>query len=281
VFLLAHLPGRKPGEKLGPNTIRKHCTHIQAVLDRTGPRSPFNKRFRKAQSLLAEVPLLEKPAEFERDPIGNFSMGEIAALIAACPIAAVPSYVPPELRPRWWRNLYLFDYNTGLRVGSLVAAKRSKLSRDADGLWLRVAVKGGREKRVFLNEFAERALLDMQPLTGFHDPNFRPLKEGQPAWGYHDQIFHWPHELNWLHDNHKLIVLAAGLPPDRQLGFHGFRKAMVTNCSRTDPLAAGMQAGHSLEVMQKNYVNPSRMADGMKKLEQPRDPGHDRQRRLF
>ena len=51
---IAALPGRK-GEPISPNTIRKHCTQLQAVVTKAGPRASHVRNQRKAQNLICEL----------------------------------------------------------------------------------------------------------------------------------------------------------------------------------------------------------------------------------
>lgn len=260
-YVLAAVPG------LGSvNTIRKHVTHVQAVLDRTGPTKSRDPRLRLAVGLLDEVPLLEKPPEYEHEVMDDFETDEISLILGACRLAKVPEFLPPEQRPRYWRNLITVTANTALRIGSVVVdsselaapiggARWDGLSFHRGRTWLKVRQKGRKEKSVCVNEFALAAIEDMRPLTGDRQ-----------------QIFYWPHRLNWLHDNHGLIVAASGLAADRRFGFHAYRKWFDNEASQIDALGAAMQSGHSFHVMVKNYANKKRMATAVDHLPQPKAP---------
>lgn len=235
-----------------PNTIRKHVTHVQAVLDRTGPRAR-DKRLRLAVGLLGEVPMLEKPAEFQHEVQDDFQTDEISAVLGACRVARTPAYLPTEQRSRWWRNLIVVACQTGLRIGSLQAARWDKLFLDRQHWWLIVPQKGHKTTRVCVNQVAMTALEDQRAMTGSLD-----------------EIFHWPHEFNWLVKSHNAIMAAAGLPPERRCGFHGYRKWFLNESSEIDAFGAGMQAGHSFDVMLKHYVNKKRMATAVDSLPEPK-----------
>lgn len=263
LITLGELPGRG-GEPISVNTIRKHCTHLQAVLDFCAPKSR-DKKFQRSKGLIADVPVLQRPAPFVKEPDDSFSVDEMSMILANCHLAAAPSYLPPSQRHWWWRYLFLGAYNLGLRVGSLVEAEWARLKQDKRGWWLTVVVKGRKEKKVYVNKYALEVIELMRPMTG----QFK-------------HIWHWPHQLNWLHIQRRQIVAAAGLPPDRQLGFHAFRKAMVTEVSEHDPLAGQMQAGHTnFQTTQNHYLHPARVASGMDKLPQPAKPQQGRQLDLF
>ncbi len=262
MIAVAKLPGRK-GQPISPNTVRKHCTHLQAVLLRAGPRSHERHR-RKAQNLIPEVPFFEKPREREKVAEDNFTKADVGQLMAHCDGAIVPSYLSAEQRPAWWRNLLLFDFNVGLRIGSVVRVAWSKITTDRQGdAWVYVEVKRGHTRKVFVNEPAMACIEAMRPITG-----------------HFDNVWHWPHGMVWLQENRRRILEAADFPEDRRHGFHGLRKGMATAVSEYDPFAAQMQAGHSdMRTTQKHYIDPGRVKEAMKQLPQPKPP--TRQRALF
>jgi integrase len=267
--VLAALPGQRPrGRKdapaLSPNTIRKHCTHLQAVVYRAGPRSHERNR-RKGQGLIDSIPYFEKPSEREKLPEDDFSIPEITLLLANCDASPSPTYLAPAERAIWWQNLFVFDFNVGLRIGSLTLVEwdRIKLDPKKGTWWVTVRAKGGNEKKSFVNKFAMARLEAMRPLTG-----------------QYPHVFHFPHTHSWLQECRRRIMQKAGLPEERRFGFHGLRKAMCTEGSEIDPLAAQMQAGHSdFKMTQTRYINPSRVASAMSRLPQPTLPGN--QKRLF
>jgi hypothetical protein len=41
---LKRRPGLKKGSKMSPNTVRKHCAHLQYVIDRAGPKNRRNRK---------------------------------------------------------------------------------------------------------------------------------------------------------------------------------------------------------------------------------------------
>lgn len=257
---LEKLPGRKKGTKISPNTIIKHCVHLQAVMDRAGPRS---REMRNGQGLLDEVPYLARPKARKKDADDNFTLDEQTAILRSCWAARAPREFLPQ-REVYWQSLYLATYNLGLRIGSMMSLEWSMQY----GGYLFVPVKGGDTRKIFINPWARVAIEAMRPITG----------RCERIWPWR----RWPTSERWLHTNHRFILEAAGIPKQRQFGFHGFRKAMVTEASEFDPLAASLQAGHrNFQVTQQSYVNPKRVESGMSKLPQPKLPGRDQQARLF
>ena len=152
-----------------------------------------------------------------------------------------------------------------MRAGVLAAAEWQGLTSDSVGWRLAVREKGSRVRRVSVNDAALEAIERLRPLTG--------------ASG---RIFHFPHRMNWLHDNCRRIV-AAAMPEGRRFGLHALRKGGITELSKFDPLAAQIQAGHtSHSVTQRHYINPSRVHEAMQRLPQPALPaGGPQQLDLF
>lgn len=243
------LPGLHGGE-ISPNTVRKHAAQLQTILDFAGPPS---RTMRNAQNLIGPL-YVERPRQREKPPTDGYTLPELADLLAATPSVTTPAYLEPRDRPTYWRTLLAAGYNTGARIGSLLAARWDQISRDRESRpWLAVPVKRGHVRRVYLNPFALEAIEAMRPLTGD-----RP------------KVWHWPYSLSYLQCQRRHLAAAAGLPPDRRLGFHALRKAMITECSAVDPLAASLQAGHAdFRTTQNHYIHPGRVAAGMQNLAQP------------
>lgn len=246
---LRDLPGLH-GREISPNTIRKHAAQLQTVLDFAGPPS---RTMRNAQGLIGPL-YVERPRQREKPPTDGYTLPELFDLLAATPTATTPAYLEPRDRPTFWRTLLTAGYNTGARIGSLLAASWDQISRDRESRpWLAVPVKRGHVRRLYLNPFALDAIEAMRPLTGD-----RP------------KVWHWPYSLSYLQCQRRHLTAAAGLPADRRLGFHALRKAMITECSATDPLAASMQAGHKdFRTTQASYIHPGRVAAGLHNLAQP------------
>jgi len=250
------LPGRAKGSNISANTIRKHDTHLQAVLDRTGPPGS-DRRTRRAHGLLAIVPYLEKPKAVLRQTHDVYTVEEISRLLECAGAPIAPRYLAAELRKTWWQSLILATYNTGLRIGSVMALRWANVLTEADGLtWLRVGVKGGDQPLIYCNTAGRQAIEQVRPI-------------GQRL-GL-ERVFHFPHDHTWLQAQRRLILDATGFAAHRRLGFHALRKAMVTETSRNDPLAAQLQAGHKDQrTTNTHYIHPARVVAGLDRLPQPR-----------
>jgi len=66
------------------------------------------------------------------------------------------------------------------------------------------------------------------------------------------------------------LLDAAGIQPERRLGFHGLRKALATHLAAVNPMVATMQLGHTGEMTtREHYVHPDAVASTMANVPQP------------
>ncbi|MBN2024040.1 MAG: site-specific integrase [Pirellulales bacterium] len=267
VELLAGLqkcPGRpsRGNETLARNTIRKHCTQLQYLLDLAGPRSRANRMAATKKGLfgLDEDGLPNEPPYLVRSPAERnevdevFEVEEIHAWLEACERARVPRDlgVAPAA---WWRALIRYLYNTGVRLGTAMAIRWTWHERDERGrLWLKVPkteIKGHAQKSFYVNAEAADAI-----------ESIRTARE---------IVFAWPHHPRWLQAVRVRLQAAAGLPPHRRFGFHALRRAMCTEAAEMNALVAQKQAGHTAIAMTRDkYVNKRVVAATMERLPQPK-----------
>ncbi|HJT35465.1 MAG TPA: tyrosine-type recombinase/integrase [Pirellulales bacterium] len=254
------LPGRGQ-QQLADNTVRKHCVHLQFILDRAGPRS---RHFRDAKAILTEVPVLQKPSLVLREVTDNFSLDEISQWLAACDAAEAPERLTPLgcTPPQFWRSLLRFVYNIGFRVQTFTAVRWDWIVSEPIGktkTWLDVppaALKKKRGRKFYLNE---SALAAIEPLRVLDSVDGR--------------ILPWPHGDPYLQETRRAILAHTKLPRSRHLGFHGLRRALATELTRIcggNDCAAEMALGHSTRNVTRNhYLNRVVMAEAMDRLPQP------------
>lgn len=267
---LKKLPGR--GKRpLADNTVRKHCVHVQYVLDRAGPRSRHNPQGKR---LVDEVPILQKPSLVIDEVTDNFTLQEIGQWLAATGHAIAPA-LPGCAPAEFWQAIIPFDYNLGFRVQTLLALRWEWLKKEPVGkteTWIHVpseAIKKKRGRDFYLNAWALAALEIVKPLQAIDG-----------------RIFPWPHTPDYLQQTRREILSHSEIPPSRQLGFHGLRKALGTEltelCDGND-CAASMALGHSQRNVTRNhYLNKRVMAAALDKLPQPKwTPPAEPQLRLF
>ncbi len=254
VGALAAVKNRK-GKPLRGNTVRKHCTNLQFILDQALPRSRERLSRRQALGLLTDVPYFERPALEEKPAVDQFTLDEIGAILAHCDAAQRPEL--EGITPRaYWHSRYLWDLNVGARNGTTMLLEYRMLGSDGGVKYLDAPAeicKGRRGRRFFLNDAACLAI-----------ESIRTPRERIFPWPF------WPTNEATLYREHRKILAAAGIPKERRFGFHGVRKLHITLMARMNPLAAQQSAGHaSMRTTQEHYVLPALLAETLAKLPQP------------
>ena len=116
VLKLSKRPGLKE-KYIVENTIRKHCTHLQKLLDFAGPK---NRKNRNAACVMHDVPYLERPDKVKEDPNDDFTLEEIGLWLGACRFAQTTRNIR-RIRPETYcKSLIIFIYNTGLRINTVM-----------------------------------------------------------------------------------------------------------------------------------------------------------------
>jgi hypothetical protein len=243
-------PGRH-GARLSPNTVIKHCTHLQIVLDLAGPRSRqrpeafseeglYGTRSRGVPRSAPYFPRLRAKA---KPPEDCFSFEELESWRDACDQATEPRGLGIESTPaEWWRALIRFLYFSGLRIGTVLAIQREWIVPIGDGsAELKIpgsAYKGGDARIAWLCPEAVAVLASL------------PAKQ-RP-------LFSWPQSLKSLHAQRRLLLAAAGIPEARRFGFHGVRKCTLSELATNDLETAGKAGGHkNLSTTVNHYLRPS------------------------
>jgi len=248
---------KRDDRELSVTTVRKLIRQTQFLLDRTGPAGPGN---REGQNLVATPAWIKPPSAHRGGPRHAFTLEEIARLLIAARSARPTKVIPEEIpAPTWWRALILLGYNTGMRPGSLMAARHEHV----DGRWLVIppeAIKCHNGQRLWLNDAALEAIAS----TGCKKGLILPWLAIAPA----TLPKHW----KWLQE-------AAGLAKSADSGMYALRRAFATQCAGIDPLAAQIMLNHrglGMAMMLNHYVNPEvLLSKALSKLPQP--PEADRQ----
>lgn len=218
------------GESISPNTIRKHLRNIKSLL-----------LFARSKGLISALPEISMPKERMRNARDMFTYEEIRKLLAAADVFSGDTVNGMDA-VTWWRSLITFLYGTALRISTATSVQFDWI---ADGL------------------------LEIREGEGIKTQYIVPLSyEAEVAVGSMQEshketcIFPWPYHRRHLHRCFKRLVVAAGIPPERQFGFHAIRKHTVTEIGRINPAAASKLAGHtSQDVTNRYYINGIRSCE--------------------
>lgn len=205
---LLELPGRK-GPTLAIGTVRKHCSRIDKLLGFCGPKLR-TKKGRRNLGLLELPPVCDSPHADHQPPAGDFTLEEVMALCDACEFAQESGCILEISPPRFWRTLIIVGFYSGLRISELMGLEYNDLQGAAITVWAKTS-KGRKGKRQPLHPDALAAIEAIRT----------PREKIFPWRG-------WPKTKRWVHTLFKRIVIKAGIPPHRQFGFHGLRKAHAT-----------------------------------------------------
>lgn len=250
----AECPGRD-AEHVSPNSIRKVCTHLQFILDAAGPEvrrdRPTAGIFDRRPPYIPRPPLRDKPAE------DQFTLDEIQLLIEACRFAPRTTSLMGHDPATWWRSLFTFLYNTGLRIGSAIQAEWSMVDCDKPG-WISIPAaiyKGGKVgHQIYLNRWARAAI----------DAVRRPGQSRLFPWT------DWPASNTWLHACRRKILESSTIRSDHHYGFHALRKSLISWLAGENPMLASMVAGHRTgNVTRDHYVKPDVVKALLDRVPQP------------
>ena len=229
-------PGLKAGSTMAGETVRKHCTHIQTILDRAGPRNRRNRSgqslFRDSDGMPCDAPYLERAKKRLKPANKDFKLMEIGAWLDACDYAIETDSLMGKTPRDFWRALVIFCWNTGLRIDTVMELTWAMVdAQEPDWIEIPGAIyKGGRQDfSTYLNAHARSAIESIHALG----------QERLFPW------FNWPASQGWLQACRRKILAKTVLPPHRRFGFHGLRRALITYVSPKSSIVAKMIAGHS------------------------------------
>lgn len=141
-------------------------------------------------------------------------------------------------KAKWWRLLLLVSYESGERVGSLLALRWMDI-QGCNVLFRAEARKGRR--RDILREISVRTADELIA--------FRGARSGE------DLVFPWQGSYPYMYRRLGVILARAGLPTDRKSKFHRIRKTTASYYE-----AAGGDAqkllDHASPVTKRAYIDP-------------------------
>lgn len=247
------LPG-KNGRPISPNTIRKHCTALQFILDRAGPGD--DRRLRNTARLIDRPPGFQRPKYRKPPTIGALSLLEIGRWMRVCDQANTPAKMRPVVPTKWWRALVTFLYNTALRIETTLYLEWDMLAEDG---WLTIPpeIYKGREHggEFYVNRHARAAI---ESIRHWRFQEIFPWKN-------------WPNSASWLHEQRRRLWKSAKINRPG-IGFHGLRKACETALAGRNELVARFVAGHVAgdDILANHYVDHRQIVgEHLEQLPQP------------
>lgn len=248
---ISGLPGAKGG-KLSPNTVYKHWSTIQRLLEWTGPQSRHNRR----GTGLVECPAwIDPPRKHYSPPKPQFTLSEISDWLDVLKRPGVAESMPkiaPVDPAVWWRAMILLFYNTGMRPKTAFGARWEMLDKHI----LRPGpdiVKGQRGQILYVNSAALAAL--------------EPLKRRA---GLILRWESWPESATTLSKHRRRIQRAAGCRP---LELYALRRTFSTECEKISTIACQLMMNHQgmgTQMAAYHYINAEEvLRDALEKMPQP------------
>lgn len=257
---LRSLPGKR-SPHLSANSVAKHVTALQAMLDLCGPRS---REQREALELVERAPYLQKPRKTKKPPEDCYSLAEVELLLANCEAAWLPHRLPVSAA-NYMRRVYLLAFNTAMRIQEICLVQWAHDRGTHLELPARIVAKGHEGRRVELNAAARQIVDAMRGLDAA-------------------RIFPWP--WSWESSRSNLYkqhdAIRACLPEHRRkfFAFHAIRKLTNNELAAINPLACQKALGHATgRVTVENYTSQQVVTAAVAQLPQPQWR-HERQQRL-
>jgi len=217
------------GRTLSINTVIKHLSHVQWVLDQAGP--PGRRQLKTAAGILPQVPFTKIPKARstyrEETPTADIvRLFRVAGQHARFP--RVRGLDPGKV----WQALFAVQLCTSLRIGqcSQIPLAAVRWSESMVILPHEICRKSKKDEPKPLHPFALEMLEKVQPKS----------KSVQRQLLF--PLFPKPHAKTTIYaELHRLQDLAEVEP----FGFHAIRANCITSLSLSDPAAAQFAAGHS------------------------------------
>ncbi|MGD0655118.1 MAG: tyrosine-type recombinase/integrase [Thermoguttaceae bacterium] len=213
-------------------------------------------RFAFKKKLIGQLPDIDKLREYKRVP-KCWSMeeyGKIIAIAKKLEGEVAPTYFFGKQKRRsglndnpankWWPALLLLAYDTGLRIGAILAIKPEYI--DFEKGWLRIPAETQKQK-------ADQTFM-------LHTSTIEALREVEPLGGY---LFYFPYSRQSLNRVFRKIIEKAGVWVNKGMGsqlFHIIRKTTATYIAdKLGGAAAMAYLGHSCMQVTQAYLDPTKI----------------------
>jgi integrase len=228
-----------------PATANKVLSQLRALWE-----------FAARRGLRADYPSIRKLQEYRRAPTA-WSREQLATLFHA--LRSVRGRIGGVRASLWWLSLHGVLWDSGARIGALLAAEWSDIDWERGELLLRAEhQKQKADQRFKLHPDTVAMLTLMRHKSG--------------------PLFPWPTSRANLWDHYKRILRNAGLPHDRRSKFHRMRRSVASWYEHAGGNATRL-LGHSSRKVTEAYLDESITGrpQASELLFRP-DPPHDRRR---
>jgi integrase len=143
--------------------------------------------------------------------------------------------------PLFWRALMLVIWDTGERIGALMALTWDQV--DLDGGWVR-----------FVAETRKGAMEDnLLPIAADTRDALRKIRPRSAVGS--DLVYRWPYSATYIYRRLGRIMRQAGLPDNRQYKFHVVRKSVASHYEAAGGNATDLLK-HSSRKVTMSYLDP-------------------------
>jgi len=167
------------------------------------------------------VPYIQRPRKASR-PVRNILKPEQKATLQLAVQTVQTPLIPGIEPPEFWRSLFTWLDNVGMRIGTSLQVTWSML--EGQILTAPAEILKGRDDQQF---WVNRQALEAAERIRTHDL----------------RLFPYPHSLRHFHRQRRKLFEQAGID-GLYMGCHGFRAALATKLMAKNPWAAQRQLGH-------------------------------------
>jgi integrase len=217
-----------------PPTINKHRRYLLALA-----RLACKKRF------IAELPEIDKVAEFEREP-ECWSIEEFGRILEAA--VGMPGTVGESPAGVFWPALIWADLNTGFRITALMSVRSEDVDLDQATIKVRPEYQKDRAGQT----------IDLLPETveALRSLNYRHLPRVFDDWPYDRGQEQW----KTLNKGLRQILARAGLPATSRDLWHKIRRTFATYiAAASDVETARVLCGHSHSRITRRYLDQRKL----------------------
>ena len=206
-----------------PATANKVLSQLRALWE-----------FAARRGLRSDYPSIRKLQEYRRAPTA-WSREQLATLFHA--LRSVRGRIGGVRASLWWLSLHGVLWDSGARIGALLAAEWSDIDWERGELLLRAEhQKQKADQRFKLHPDTVAMLTLMRQKSG--------------------PLFPWPTSRANLWDHYKRILRNAGLPHDRRSKFHRMRRSVASWYEQAGGNATRL-LGHSSRKVTEAYLDES------------------------